>query len=48
VKRALATALVAVIALVCYACGGGGCNNDCPPDVPTPAVDCKAKPEQCK
>lgn len=49
-KRAIFTALIALIAgasLVLSACGGGGC-NPCEPDVPTPRVDCQAKPEACK
>lgn len=45
-KRALTIALVAVVAAISYACGGGG--DDAQPDQPTPAVDCPKKPEQCK
>lgn len=44
-KRALLTALIATAALIVYACGGGGSDA---PTVPTPRVDCKAKPETCK
>jgi len=43
----LLIALVGALALVLAGCGGGGC-NPCAPDVPTPAVDCKAKPDACK
>lgn len=48
-KPTLATLLAAVVGaltLVLSACGGGGDNMG--PDQPTPTVDCKAKPEQCK
>lgn len=43
---ALLLALIGAAAAVLVACGGGGDNIE--PDQPTPTVDCRAKPEQCK
>lgn len=43
----IGAALAIAIAVLLVGCGGGGC-NPCEPDVPTPKVDCKANPTQCK
>lgn len=42
--RLLTIALIAAIAFVVYACGGGGSEQ---PE-PRPGVDCNKTPEQCK
>lgn len=42
----LAALLVALVFL--SACGGGDPDDEDQRDVPTPAVDCKLHPEQCK
>jgi hypothetical protein len=43
----LVLALLAAAALLLAACGGGSDDAPAGADVPTPKVDCKARPEQC-
>lgn len=45
-KRLLPALAAVAAAVIAFACGGGG--SDQAANVPTPRVDCKANPAQCK